>query len=167
MKRIVVLAILVIFLTMVVGCNSQKKALNNSSNASTENNKKSNENINNQLKEDSEMEQESKETIAIYKDVSTVEAKELIQNTEDLVILDVRTEEEYNEGHLKNAINISHELVEKRLSEIEQYKNIPILIYCRTGRRSGIVLDILKKNNFNIVYHMHEGISQWTYEVEK
>jgi len=167
MKRKVVLSILVIFLTLVVGCNSKEKVLNNSTNVATDNNAKSNEDKNNDSKEDVEIEEGAEEVSSIYKDVSSEEAKQLMENTEDLVVLDVRTEGEYNEGHLKNAINISHELVEERLSEIEQYKNTAILVYCRTGRRSGIVLDILKKNDFNIVYHMHEGISQWPYDIVK
>jgi len=165
MKRFLVLGLIIMLFTMGVGCNSQEKTHTNSSNVSAQNIKKSN--VNNESKEDSETVEESKETMAIYKDVSSDEAKELIDSSNELVVLDVRTKREYNEGHLENAINISHEEVEKRLSEIEKYKNTPILLYCRTGRRSGIVLDILKKNEFNKVYHMHEGISEWPYEVIK
>ncbi|AKL96602.1 rhodanese domain containing protein [Clostridium aceticum] len=81
--------------------------------------------------------------------------------------MDVRTKEEYYEGHLKGAILIPYDQIEKNIDGLEQYKNKLILVYCRTGRRSNIAVDTLKNSGFTEVYHMYDGISNWKYDVEK
>jgi rhodanese-related sulfurtransferase len=67
------------------------------------------------------------------------------------IVIDVRTKEEYDIKHYKNALNIPYDEIENHLKELEQYKEKPIILYCRTGRRSGIAKEILEKYGFKRV----------------
>jgi phage shock protein E len=68
---------------------------------------------------------------------------------EDVVYLDVRTPEEYAEGHVQGAILIPVDEIEQRVAELEPYRDRPMVVYCRTGRRSGIALQVLKARGFD------------------
>jgi len=94
-----------------------------------------------------------------YYDITVLEAKELIDETPDLVILDVRTVSEYEENHLENAINIPIDELPIRLDELN--KKDKILVYCRTGNRSSTAIEILIEAGYTKIYHMYEGISAW------
>lgn len=88
----------------------------------------------------------------------------MIRNHQDnlnFVILDVRTLPEFTGEHLENALNLDYhaETFPDALNELD--KNKTYLIYCRTGRRSGIALGIMKELNFREVYNMLGGIVQW------
>lgn len=93
--------------------------------------------------------------------VSIDEAKELIENEDDLVILDVRTKEEFDGAHIEGAVQIPVDELEARLVEIEEYKDAPMLVYCRSGNRSSVAVEILLENNFTEIYHMSDGFMNW------
>lgn len=116
-----------------------------------------------QNKESNNMQDEAKAETKVTID----EAKKIVDENEDLVILDVRTQDEYDEGHIKNAILIPYNTIEENIDKIDKYKDKPILVYCRTGRRSAIAVKTLIDNGFTKIYHMSEGISAWTYDLEK
>ena len=97
-----------------------------------------------------------------YGDVSVNEAWDLIQENPEMVILDVRTPSEYEDAHIESAINIPVEEIAGRLNELSA--NDVILVYCRTGNRSGTAVGIMEENGFSKIYHMHEGISTWISE---
>ena len=97
-----------------------------------------------------------------YGDVSVNAAWDLIQNEPEIVILDVRTPSEYEDAHIEGAINISVEEIVDRLNELSA--NDVILVYCRTGNRSGTAVVIMEENGFSKIYHMYEGISTWISE---
>ena len=94
-----------------------------------------------------------------YGDVSIQEAIELMEEKLDLVILDVRTVGEFDEGHIEGAINIPVDELSGRLDELS--KDDELLVYCRTGNRSGSAISILSDAGYTKIYHMHEGISVW------
>lgn len=109
---------------------------------------------------------------AQYVDISVQQGKEMIDSG-DVFILDVRTREEYDAGHIKGSTRIpiqdlSSQELEKRLNEIPTDKKI--LVYCRTGHRSSQASEILVNNGFSEVYNMKDGITEWIkagYEVVK
>jgi len=82
-------------------------------------------------------------------------------NRENFVIIDVRTPEEYANGHIENAINLDYysKTFKDELDKLD--KNKAYLIYCRSGRRTRTVLDIMKELGFTEVYNMLGGITQW------
>jgi rhodanese-related sulfurtransferase len=95
-----------------------------------------------------------------YGDVTVERAMELIEERPSIVILDVRTEGEFRDGHIEGAINIPVNELEGRLGELE--KGDELLVYCRTGNRSGTAVSILKENRYSKIYHMDSGITAWT-----
>ncbi len=94
-----------------------------------------------------------------YGDVTVQEASNLIADKPELVVLDVRTVSEFNDGHIEGAINIPVDELANRLTELD--KNNDLLVYCRTGNRSATAVGILEDAGFTKIYHMHEGISVW------
>ncbi|MDO6486567.1 rhodanese-like domain-containing protein [Colwellia sp. 6_MG-2023] len=78
-----------------------------------------------------------------------------------IVLLDVRTEAEYNAGHVAGAINISHDTIEENLAQLAQHKNSNIVIYCRSGRRTAIAIDVLAKNGFSNLQHLTGDMNGW------
>lgn len=62
--------------------------------------------------------------------------------------IDVRTPEEFAEGHIEGAVNIPFEQISHRISEVTTDKNASINLYCRSGRRSAIALNTLKEMGF-------------------
>ncbi len=97
-----------------------------------------------------------------YGDVSVDEAWNIIQDKPELVILDVRTQEEYDEGHIENAVLIPVQELPDRWGELNT--NDELLVYCRTGNRSTTAVEILEEAGFGKIYHMHQGISVWISE---
>jgi rhodanese-related sulfurtransferase len=74
--------------------------------------------------------------------------------------LDVRTESEFLSGHIENSIHIPLQELPSRLDEIEQLKQKDIIVYCRSGARSGKATNLLIKNNFK-VQNLSGGILDW------
>ncbi|MDD2447356.1 MAG: rhodanese-like domain-containing protein [Tissierellia bacterium] len=111
---------------------------------------------------DSKTDTPDKEVPAISAtDLTIDEAKELITNQDNLLILDVRSKEEFDSGHIEGAVLIPLDELENRLDEIEDYKDDPILVYCRSGNRSSKAVRILLNNEFTEIYHMNQGYMNW------
>ena len=102
---------------------------------------------------------------AVYVNITAEEAKQIMDNEEGYIILDVRTQEEYDEGHIPGAIVISHEKIEEKAEEVLTDKNQLILVYCRSGRRSKIAAEVLVELGYTNIKEFG-GISDWPYEVE-
>jgi rhodanese-related sulfurtransferase len=77
------------------------------------------------------------------------------------VILDVRTPEEFAEGHVPGAINISHDELAARLAEIESARDAEVVVYCRSGRRAGIAEELLRAEGFGNLKHLEGDMLAW------
>jgi rhodanese-related sulfurtransferase len=95
---------------------------------------------------------------AKYVDVSVQQGKEMIDNGE-VFLLDVRTQEEYNEGHISGSTLIPVQELEARLNELPRNKKI--LVYCRSGNRSVTASETLVKNGFAQIFNIKGGITEW------
>ncbi|UCH42016.1 MAG: rhodanese-like domain-containing protein [Gammaproteobacteria bacterium] len=84
-----------------------------------------------------------------------------IMNNEDVVLLDVREPSETVGGKIAKAIQIPVGAVAKRISELEKHKNKTMLVYCKTGARSGLACKELSKQGFDKVYSLKGGITAW------
>ena len=70
------------------------------------------------------------------------------------VWIDVRSAEEFNSGHLQNAVNIPHDQIIEGIKAVSSDKNAPINLYCRSGRRAEVALNELKKAGYtNVTNH--------------
>ena len=96
---------------------------------------------------------------SVYGDVSVEQARGLMESKPDLVVLDVRTVAEYEESHISGAVNIPVQELEERLGELDG--SVEYLVYCRTGNRSSVAVQLMKAAGFDRVYHMFRGISAW------
>lgn len=102
---------------------------------------------------------------AAYHKISAAEAKEMMDQSE-VTIVDVRTLEEYKEGHVPGAINIPNEEILDTEPELLKDKDATLLVYCRSGRRSKDASDKLVKMGYKNVYDFG-GIIDWNYDTEK
>ena len=102
---------------------------------------------------------------ATYMNITAQEAKNLMDTEEGYIILDVRTQEEFDEGHIPGAIQISHEEVEEKAEGVLTDKDQLILVYCRSGRRSKLAAEALAALGYTNIREFG-GILDWPYEVE-
>ena len=102
---------------------------------------------------------------AVYVNITAEEAKQIMDTEEGYIILDARTQEEYDEGHIPAAIVISHEEITEKAEEMLTDKNQLILVYCRSGRRSKIAAEALVELGYTNIKEFG-GIIDWPYEVE-
>ena len=91
--------------------------------------------------------------------VSPAQAASMIKEKKDLQLIDVRTEAEYADGHLAGAKLVPVQEIDKRLAEIDKQK--PVLLYCRSGHRSGNALKILQDKGYTQAKHIEGGIKAW------
>jgi rhodanese-related sulfurtransferase len=81
-----------------------------------------------------------------------------------LVVLDVRTEAEFAEGHVPGAINIPNADLAARIAELDGSRDKDIVVYCRTGVRAEQALGVLGKAGFKRLYHLKGDYTRWTDE---
>ena len=105
--------------------------------------------------------QKQEETVMTYEQISVQEAKERMDNEEDVVILDVRTQEEYDSGHIKNAVCLPNEDIISE-PDILPDKGQEILVYCRSGNRSKQAAQKLADMGYENVLEFG-GILDWPY----
>ncbi len=84
-----------------------------------------------------------------------------LMNSEDVVVLDVREPSETVGGKISKAIQIPVGAVAKRVGELEKHKNKTLLVYCKTGARSGLACKELGKQGFDKVFSLNGGITAW------
>jgi len=103
--------------------------------------------------------------VAFASDTIQISQQELLSaidnKTQDVVILDVRSKEEYDQGHIAGAINVSYDNVEANLGKLTKYQKSKVVVYCRSGRRAGIAEQILTDNGFTHLRHLTGDMNGW------
>jgi len=94
------------------------------------------------------------------KSVSTHIATQLI-NKEEAILLDIRPKKEYKTGHIMASINIPIAELDKRISEIQKYRERPVIVVCNLGQTSSGAAKKLKDAEFNNVVKLQGGITEW------
>ena len=102
---------------------------------------------------------------AVYLNITAEEAKEIMDSQAGYIILDVRAQEEYDEGHIPGAIVIPHTEIETRAEDALPDKGQLILVYCRSGRRSKMAAEVLVELGYTNIREFG-GILDWPYETE-
>lgn len=88
--------------------------------------------------------------------------EKMTSGSADLLILDVRTAKEFDEGHVPGAVNISHDELESRLAAIDAQRGSEVVVYCRSGRRAEMALDLLAKAGFERLHHLEGDYLAWS-----
>ena len=102
---------------------------------------------------------------AVYVNITAEEAKQIMDSEEGYIILDVRTQEEYDQGHIPGAILIPDTEIKAKAEDVLTDKEQMILVYCRSGRRSKLAAETLVELGYTNIKEFG-GIIDWPYEVE-
>ena len=99
-------------------------------------------------------------------EILTVEEMKSLLQLEDIQLIDVRTQQEYQTGHIKNAKNIVYlgNNWEEDIRKLDKDK--PVLVYCERGKRSAKCSDILLEAGFKKIYDLKGGIQEWKFSGE-
>ena len=100
-----------------------------------------------------------------YEQISQEEAKQIMETTNGYILLDTRTQEEYDQSHIPGALLIPHTEIAQRAAEELPDKDQVILLYCRSGNRSKQASEVLMELGYTNVKEFG-GINTWPYEVE-
>lgn len=141
LKFILILSIFIFSISNVIGCES-----------------KDNEN---------KVIQQSQDTKG-YENLDAKQTEKLLNEGKNILVIDVRSDNEYEKGHLINAINIPYDDdFKSELREIKDYKDKTILVYCKTGNRSEKAAVKLVDNGFKNIKNATEGIDEYNYKLVK
>ena len=141
-KVLGIVSILILSLGFIAGCSSKNK-------------------VNNTI-------QQSEETKG-YENIDGKQTEKLLNSDKDVLIIDVRSEYEYEKGHLLNAINLPYDDddFKSELNEIIDYKGKTVLVYCRSGNRSEKAAVKLVDNGFKNVKNVTDGVDEYDYKLVK
>lgn len=141
-KVLGIVSILILSLGFIAGCSSKNKVSNTI--------------------------QQSEETKG-YENIDGKQTEKLLNSDKDVLIIDVRSEYEYEKGHLLNAINLPYDDddFKSELNEIIDYKDKIILVYCRSGNRSEKAAVKLVDNGFKNVKNVTDGVDEYDYKLVK
>ncbi len=78
-----------------------------------------------------------------------------------LIVLDVRSAEEFAAGHVPGAINVPHDALEGQLSALPQLKDHDVVVYCKSGRRAGLALEVLARHGYTRLQHLSGDMEGW------
>ena len=95
-----------------------------------------------------------------FSQVEPLEAVQLL-NHNDPVLLDVREDSEFKDGHIINALHIPLGKLDSQMAELEKFREKPIIVSCRSGHRSSHACAKLRKNGFETVYNLKGGVMAW------
>ena len=146
MKRIVsILSLSIISVLLSCGGNSETTSTNNPDTTSTN------------------TEEITNEVTQISEDVDAAKFKSLIESGNGLLI-DVRTPEEYSEGHIDGSVNIDFKSADFEAALDTLDKSAPVYVYCHAGGRSGQTKDLMLEKGFAEVYNLLGGFGEWPYK---
>jgi|LNFM01.1.fsa_nt_gb rhodanese-related sulfurtransferase len=94
------------------------------------------------------------------REVSVQEAVQLI-NRRDALVVDVRDTGEFEAGHLAGARHVPEKQLTERLRELEKFRERPIIVTCRSGTRSGVAVQVLRRHGFKEAVNLGGGIGAW------
>lgn len=100
-----------------------------------------------------------------YTDLTGSQFEKAISENNSTIILDPRDAKDFNNGHIKNSINIPLSELEGRLGELDKEKTV--LVYCNTGKKSASASNILQNNNFTKVYNSTDGVKEYEFKLVK
>jgi len=103
--------------------------------------------------------------ISFAEQTATISQQELLTlmatPASNTIVLDVRTPSEFAQGHIKGAINISHDQINDNLSKIIGYKNQTVVVHCRSGRRAVSAENALRSAGFSDLRHLEGDMNGW------
>jgi rhodanese-related sulfurtransferase len=96
------------------------------------------------------------------KQITSKEAANMLKSDKNLVVLDVRTPEEFKDGHIKGAINIDIRQPDAFVKIDKLNRNSRYIVHCRTNHRSQVAVDHMMKNGFKTIIQIMDGFNGWS-----
>lgn len=93
--------------------------------------------------------------------ITPAELTDRLEGPDAPVILDVRSPDEYEDGHIPGAINIPYDQIEARIGSLEEYREAEVVVYCRTGRRAGVAESVLTEAGFGQIRDLEGHMVAW------
>ena len=115
-----------------------------------------------QAAQQTEVQAEPTRTVSSPSVITSAELLERLEGENAPVILDVRSPEEYAEGHIPGAINIPYDQVAANLDSLESFRIAEVVVYCRTGRRAGVAENVLREAGFTQVSDLEGHMTSWS-----
>ena len=106
----------------------------------------------------------SKDSEQAYNEIDSTKTIELVGETKETLVIDVRDADAYAKGHLANAVNIPFDDFEGKISDLEGYKDQTIVLICNTGNKSGKAAQMLVDKGFTKVYNAEDGMEEYDYD---
>jgi len=103
---------------------------------------------------------ELRQRLSGVSEVGPVEATRML-NHDNAVMIDMREDKEYREGHIVNAIHLPASRQDNYTAKLERYREQPLIVYCRSGQRSTAICNKLRKQGFEAVYNLKGGVLAW------
>lgn len=103
---------------------------------------------------------------ASFSNITPEQAKKRLESEKDIILLDVRTKEEHETGHIKDSILMPLDKLKEEAEKSLKDKDVTIFVYCRSGSRSTSAAEILIGLGYKNVYNLG-GIIDWPYEIIK
>lgn len=153
LKRLLIALAIVASIITAAGCSSSQTAVPDQANPQSG------------TEQTTPQTQTSPQTQASYQDVGGAQAKQLIDSDSTLQIVDVRSPEEFAEGHIQGAKLIPIDELTARMGEIDKTK--PVFVYCLSGARSAQAAQVLVQSGYSKVYNLTNGINDWSYGLVK
>ncbi|SET64483.1 Rhodanese-related sulfurtransferase [Natronincola peptidivorans] len=100
-----------------------------------------------------------------YQVIKPADAKTMLEQSKDVILLDVRTKEEHQEKHIGGSLLIPLSSLEKEAEKKLPNKEQTIIVYCRSGNRSKTAVNLLLSLGYKNVYDLG-GINSWPYEIK-
>jgi len=102
-----------------------------------------------------------------YENIDSATFRQKLEGDVDGVLLDVRTETEYNEAHIPDSLLIDFKALDfrERIEKLDKSKNY--YLYCRSGARSASACKIMAEKGFKLLYNLRSGILGWDGPIEK
>lgn len=106
----------------------------------------------------------SKGSEQAYNEIDSAKTVELVGETKETLVIDVRDADAYAKGHLANAVNIPFDDFEGKIGDLEGYKDQTIVLICNTGNKSGKAAQMLVDKGFTKVYNAQDGMEEYDYD---